>query len=74
MTMYLSQHPTLQLQILCIRCVFAVHKILVKMVNMIVIHCKERIMFELLTICLGLAEEDGARSGVVRWVRLQSQL
>lgn len=32
------------------------------------------IMLGLLTVCLGLAKEDGACSGVVRRVRLQSQL
>ena len=30
-------------------------------------------MLQLLTVCLGLAQEDGACSGVVRWVRLQGQ-
>lgn len=31
-------------------------------------------MLLLLTVCLGLAKEDGARSSVVRWVWLQGQL
>lgn len=38
-----------------------------------VYHCRLCVMLGLLTVCLWLAKEDGARSGVVRRVRLRGQ-
>lgn len=53
-------------------CVFACQRILGSTV--IVYHCRLCVMLGLLTVCLWLAKEDGACSGVVRRVRLQGQI